>query len=59
MIFISKSNIFISKSFRIIVLFFFFFFFHNVSVAVPTGLPQVSPVYLGIEMFQEFERLVW
>ena len=42
--------IFISKSFRTIV--FVFFFFHNVSSAVPSSLPQVSPIYLGIEMIQ-------
>ena len=43
--------IFISKSFRTIV-FVFIGFFHNVSAAVSSGLPQVSPVYLGIEMIQ-------
>ena len=29
-----------------------FFFFHNVSAAVSSGLPQVSSVYLGIDMIQ-------
>ena len=43
--------IFISKSFRTII-FIFIAFFHNVSAAVSSGLPQVSPVYLGIKMIQ-------
>ena len=43
--------IFITKSFRTIV-FVFIIFFHNVSTAVSSGLPRVSPVYLGIEMIQ-------
>ena len=42
--------IFINKTFRIIV-FIFIVFFH-VLATVFTGLPQVSPVYLGIEMIQ-------
>ena len=43
--------IFISKGFRAVV-FIFIGFFHNVSAAVSSGLPQVSSVYLGIEMIQ-------
>ena len=43
--------IFISKSFRTIV-FVFIVFFHNVSAAVSSGLPEVSLVYLDIEMIQ-------
>ena len=44
--------ILISKSFRTIV-FVFSVFFHNVSASASSGLPQVSPVYLGIEIYQE------
>ena len=39
--------IFISKSFRTIV-FVFIVFFHNVSATASSGLPQMSPVHLGI-----------
>ena len=44
-------EIFISKSFRTIV-FIIFVFFLNVSAAASSGIPQVSLVYLGIEMIQ-------
>ena len=45
--------IFISKSFRTIVFVFIVLgFFHNVLAAVSSGLHQVSPVYLGIELIQ-------
>ena len=43
--------IFISKNFWTIV-FVFIVFFHNFLAAVSSGPPQVSPVYLGIEMIQ-------
>ena len=33
------------------------FFFFNVSAAVSSGLPQVSPVYLGIEMIQTLKTI--
>ena len=49
--------IFISKSFRTIV-FVFFSFFHNVSAAVSSGLPQVIPVYLSIEMIQRVKSFL-
>ena len=42
--------IFISKSFQTTV--FVFIFFPNISAAISSGLLQVSPVYLGIEMIQ-------
>ena len=45
-----KNLIFVSKSFWTIV-FVFVVFFH-ISAAVSSGLPQVSPVYLDIEMIQ-------
>ena len=44
--------IFISKSFRTIVFVFIVFFFFNISAAASSGIPQVPPVYLGIEMIQ-------
>ena len=43
--------IFICKRFQTNV-FVFIVFFHNVSAAVLSGLPQVSPVYLGKEIIQ-------
>ena len=46
----TKLDGFINKSFLTIV--FVFIFFHNVLVAESSGLPQVSSVYLGIEMIQ-------
>ena len=50
--FLSRSlMIFISKSFRTIVV-VFIEFFYNVSAAVSSGLPQVSSIYLRIEMIQ-------
>ena len=45
---------FISKSFRTIVFVFIGVFFHNVLAALSSGLPQVSPVHLGIG---EIEKL--
>ena len=32
-------------------------FFHNILAAVSSGLPRVSPVYLGIEMIQTFKMI--
>ena len=48
--------IFINKSFWTIV-FIFIVFFHILAV-ISFGLPQVSPVYLGIEMIQPEKSFV-
>ena len=42
--------IFISKRFRTIV--FVFILFYHVSAAASSSLPEVFPIYLGIEMIQ-------
>ena len=54
--------IFISKCFRSIV-FVFIVFFHNVSADESSGLAQVSPAYLGVEMIQpgkqsDFKKMI-
>ena len=47
--------IFNSKSFQTIVfIFIVFFFFFHVSAAVSSDLPQVSSVYLGIVLKNDF-----
>ena len=53
-----KLHDFYHKEFSDYWLRLYYFVFYNVSAAVSSDLPNVSPVYLGIEMIQPGESFL-